>query len=61
VARFRADTEARLAVLRAVEPTNTGSGHDRCQRFLLRYGIDRAELELRWADDVAHALERGPE
>ena len=61
VALFRADTEARLAVLRAIEQTNSGRGHDWYHRHLLRYGIERAELELRWADDVAAALERGPE
>jgi DNA-binding PadR family transcriptional regulator len=28
VRQFRADTEARLAVLREIEPTNTNRGHD---------------------------------
>jgi DNA-binding PadR family transcriptional regulator len=60
VAQFRSDTEARLATLRAIEPTNSGRGHDWYHRRLLRYGIERAELELRWADQVARDLEAGP-
>jgi DNA-binding PadR family transcriptional regulator len=60
VAQFRADTEERLAVLRAIEPTNTNRGHDWYHRHLLRYGIERAELELAWADRVASDLRRGP-
>ena len=56
IEQFTADTEARLADLRAIEPTNTGVGHDRYHRFLLELGIDRAEQELAWADDVAEAL-----
>jgi len=59
VAQFRSDTEARLAGLRAIEPTNTNRGHDWYHRHLLRYGIERAELELEWADRVAQDLERG--
>jgi DNA-binding PadR family transcriptional regulator len=58
--QFRADVEDRLAVLREIEPTNTNRGHDWFHRHLLRYGIERAEHELRWADDVARALRRGP-
>jgi DNA-binding PadR family transcriptional regulator len=61
VARFREDTEARLATLRRIEPTNTNRGHDWYHRRLLELGIARAELDLRWADDVARALARGPE
>jgi DNA-binding PadR family transcriptional regulator len=59
VAQFRSDTEERLAGLRAIEPTNTNSGHDWYHRHLLRYGIERAEHELDWADRVARGLERG--
>jgi PadR family transcriptional regulator AphA len=59
--QFQADTEARLAVYREIEPTNTNRGHDWYHRHLLQLGIARAELELRWADDVARALEREPE
>jgi DNA-binding PadR family transcriptional regulator len=58
VAQFREDTAARLAVYRAIEPTNTNRGHDWYHRHLLRLGIARAELELQWADDVARALAR---
>ena len=60
VEQFRADTEARLDELRAIEPTNTNRGHDWFHRHLLRYGIERAEHELAWADGVARALRRGP-
>jgi DNA-binding PadR family transcriptional regulator len=60
VEQFRADTEARLAILREIEPTNSNRGHDWFHRHLLVYGIRRAELELDWADEVAGALRRGP-
>ena len=39
VEQFRADTEARLAALREIEPTNTNRGHDWFHRHLLGYGI----------------------
>jgi PadR family transcriptional regulator, regulatory protein AphA len=61
VAQFRQDTEARLASLRRIEPSNTNRGHDWYHRRLLELGIARAEVDLRWADDVARALVRGPE
>jgi Virulence activator alpha C-term len=57
--QFCADTQARLDVLRAIEPTNTNSGHDWFHRHLLVYGIRRAELELQWADEVTAALRQG--
>jgi DNA-binding PadR family transcriptional regulator len=60
VEQFREDTEARLAVLRAIEPTNTNRGHDWFHRHLLDYGIRSAELDLEWVDGVARALRRGP-
>ena len=60
VEQFRADTEERLAVLRAAEPANTNRGHDWYHRHLLRYGVERLELERDWADRVARALRRGP-
>jgi DNA-binding PadR family transcriptional regulator len=60
VAQFRNDTETRLATLMRIEPTNTDRGHDWYHRRLLELGIARAELDLRWADDVAEALARGP-
>jgi DNA-binding PadR family transcriptional regulator len=56
VEQFRADMEERLAVLRAIEPTNSRRGHDAYHYFLLRLGIDRAELQLRWADWVLKEL-----
>ena len=58
VEQFRADMEERLAVLRAIEPTNSRRGHDAYHYFLLRLGIDRAELQLRWADWVLEELAR---
>jgi DNA-binding PadR family transcriptional regulator len=58
--QFRRDTEARLAVLRAIEPSNTNRGHDWFHRHLLDYGIRRAELELDWAAGVERALRDGP-
>jgi len=60
VAQFRTDTEGQLAVLHAIEPTNTDTGNDWHHRHLLRYGIARAQFELTWADGVASALRRGP-
>jgi len=56
VEQFRADTELRLARYRAIEPTNTNTGHDWYHRHLLRLGIARAALDLRWAEEVARAL-----
>jgi DNA-binding PadR family transcriptional regulator len=61
VEQFRADTEARLSILRAIEPANTNRGHDWYHRHVLRYGIERAELERAWADRVAQDLRRGPQ
>jgi DNA-binding PadR family transcriptional regulator len=58
VEQFCRDTEARLAELRAIEPTNTRRGHDYYHWFLLRLGIERRELDLRWADDVLEELRR---
>jgi PadR family transcriptional regulator, regulatory protein AphA len=60
VEQFRSDVEERLAILRAIEPTNTNRGHDWYHRHLLRYGIERFEHELDWADRVARAIRRGP-
>jgi len=56
IEQFRRDAEARLEELRAIEPTNTRSGHDYYHFFLLRLGIERRELELRWADEVLAEL-----
>jgi len=57
VEQFVADTEARLATLRAIEPTNTNTGHDWYHRHLLVYGIERAEHDLEWAARVERALQ----
>lgn len=56
VEQFTVDTEARLAALREIEPTNSNTGHDWYHRHLLRYGIERAEHELAWAAGVGDAL-----
>lgn len=61
VEQFISDTGERLEMLRAIEPTNTNTGHDWHHRHLLEYGIERAEHELAWADGVARALRRGPQ
>ncbi len=50
--------DRKLAVLRAIEPTNTRRGHDYYHWFLLRLGIDRRELDLRWAREVLEELRR---
>jgi DNA-binding PadR family transcriptional regulator len=60
VEQFRDDTQARLAVYREIEKTNTDSGHDWYHRHLLRLGIARAEIDLEWADGVMAALAEGP-
>jgi PadR family transcriptional regulator AphA len=59
VEQYRRDVAARLAILREIEPTNTGAGHDRYHRFLLELGIGRAEHDLRWADRVLRSLRAG--
>jgi DNA-binding PadR family transcriptional regulator len=56
VEQFRADTQAKLDLLRAIEPTNTREGHDYWHYFLLRLGIERREHYLRWADWVLEEL-----
>jgi DNA-binding PadR family transcriptional regulator len=60
VEQFVADTGERLDELRAIEPANTNRGNDWFHRHMLRYGIERAEQELEWAEGVARALRRGP-
>jgi len=57
VEQFRRDAEERLATYRAIEPSNTRRGHDYYHYFLLRFGIERAEQSLRWADWVARELQ----
>ena len=58
VARQREDTEAQLDELRAIEPTNTRTGHDFHHYFLLRLGIDEAEQRLRWLAWVERELRK---
>jgi DNA-binding PadR family transcriptional regulator len=60
VEQFRADTEARLAGLRLIEPENTNRGHDWFHRHMLRHGIEDAEHDVGWARGVARALKAGP-
>jgi PadR family transcriptional regulator AphA len=60
VEQFRRDTEARLAELRRIEPTNTRTGHDAYHFFLLRLGIERQEQTLAWADGVLAELRELP-
>ena len=59
VEQFRRDVEARLEVLRALDATNSGTGHDRYHRFLLDLGTGRAEHDLRWAEGVLRSLRAG--
>jgi PadR family transcriptional regulator, regulatory protein AphA len=56
--QFARDQQARLDELRAIEPTNTRRGHDYYFYFLLRYGIERAEQSVRWAEDSIRELRR---
>jgi len=66
VAQFRADSEGQLEGYREIARTNTNRGHDWHHRrghdwhhrHLLRYAIERAELDIAWADGVARALRR---
>ena len=56
--QYRADVEEQLAVFRAIEPTNTRTGHDRFHYLLLRLAIERREHLLRWCDWVLAELRR---
>jgi DNA-binding PadR family transcriptional regulator len=58
VEQFTSDTEARLSEYRAIEPTNTRTGHDFFHHFLLRLGIERAEHSLRWSAWVLDELRK---
>lgn len=55
--QYRDDRQAALDDLRELEPTNTRTGHDYHHYFLLRLGIERAEHEIRWADETLKELE----
>ncbi len=54
--QFKRDAERSLAELRAIEPTNTRRGHDYYHFFLLRLGIERRVLDVRWAEEVLEEL-----
>jgi DNA-binding PadR family transcriptional regulator len=53
--QYRDDRQASLDELRGID--NTGRGHDYFHAFLLRLGIERAELDVRWADQALRELE----
>lgn len=53
--RFRDERQAYLDDLRSIHTTRTG--HDYYHYFLLRLGIERAEHEVRWADETLEELE----
>jgi PadR family transcriptional regulator AphA len=56
VEQFLGERREALGVLREIEPTNSRTGHDYYHYFLLRLGIERAELDVRWAEDVLREL-----
>ena len=58
VEAFRREVEEWLTELRAIEPTNSRKAADYYHYFLLRYGIQHAELELEWCDWVLQGLRR---
>lgn len=58
VQQFRDDRREFLEELRRIEPTNTRTGHDYYHYFLLRLGIERAQLDIRWAEGVLRDLGR---
>jgi PadR family transcriptional regulator, regulatory protein AphA len=60
VAHYRQHREDRLAMLeelRRLEPTNTREGHDYFHYFLLKLGIERAEHDVRWAEETLEELQ----
>ena len=57
VRQYLDDRLAFLEELREIEPTNTRTGHDYYHYFLLRRGIERTELDVRWAQSVLRELE----
>ena len=54
---FRESTGAQLEQFRALEQTNTRTGHDRFHWFMLRLGLEHAEHLLQWTDWVERELE----
>jgi DNA-binding PadR family transcriptional regulator len=59
VEQFREDTQSRLDEYRAVEQTNTRTGHDYYHHLMLRLGLAQAETALAWADEVLAELRQG--
>jgi DNA-binding PadR family transcriptional regulator len=58
VERFRDRQKARLEELRALDQTNTRTGHDYYHGFLLDLGLERARESIRWANRVLEELRR---
>ena len=58
VEAYRARMAEWLEELRAVDRTNSRRGADYYHYFLLRYGLQHAELQLEWADWVLRSLRR---
>lgn len=58
--QFKHDSEERLAEYRAIEPTNSRRGHDFHHYLMLRFGIERAEQAVRWADWALGELRKKP-
>jgi DNA-binding PadR family transcriptional regulator len=56
VEQYRADTEERLALYRALESTNTRTGHDWYHHLMLRHAIGQATTALAWADETLAEL-----
>jgi DNA-binding PadR family transcriptional regulator len=56
VEQLRQDTQALLDEYRAVEQTNTRTGHDSYHHLMLRLGIAQAETALAWAAEVLAEL-----
>ena len=58
VEQYRADAEARLEELRAIDATNTRQGNDRYHGYLLDLGIAHLLTSVRWAEAVLADLRR---
>jgi DNA-binding PadR family transcriptional regulator len=59
VAHYRRHLEEREAALEELLAIpNDGRGHNYFHAFLLRLGIERARLDIRWAEDVLKELEQ---
>ena len=59
VAHYRLHLEEREAALEELLAIdNDGQGHNYFHSFLLRLGIDRARLDIRWAEDAVKELEQ---